>query len=70
MQRVQRMEANANLTQVKGLGRSWAWSDLVAADAAQLKMFDDLSDSMPCGCYDGEGSDSALPNDQAHSADQ
>jgi hypothetical protein len=66
MQRVQHMEANANLTQVKGLGRSWAWSDLVAAEAAQLKLFDDLSDSMPCGCYDGEGPDFTQPLELTH----
>lgn len=53
MDRVRRMEGNAQLTDVKGLGRSWRWSDLVDADAAQMKMFEDVVDEMPCGCYDG-----------------
>jgi len=53
MARAARMEDNAELTELKGLGRSWRWSDLVNADAAQMKLFEDLSDPMPCGCYDG-----------------
>ena len=46
------MEANAELTSVKGLGRSFAWSDLLA----QNEMFDDDYSHTPelvCGCYDG-----------------
>lgn len=51
------MERNASAaTTVKGLGRNWGWEDLVAADEAQMKLFDDLPDPVPCGCYDG-GSD-------------
>jgi len=47
------MEANANLTAIKGLGRSFAWRDLIRADAAQCKF--DFAQPMdtPCGCYDG-----------------
>ncbi len=56
MARVTRMEDNAELTEVKGLGRNWRWSDLVNADAAQMKLFEDLSDEVPCGCYDGGAS--------------
>ena len=48
------MEENAreNLTTVKGLGRNWAWSDLLATD----DMFEDEfhnSMEIACGCYDG-----------------
>ena len=46
------MEANAELTSVKGLGRGFAWRDLLA----QEELFDDGYDSTPeiaCGCYDG-----------------
>jgi hypothetical protein len=53
MERAAHMEANAELTQVKGLGRNWSWTALVNADAAQGKLFDDLAELMPCGCYDG-----------------
>jgi len=45
------MEANAELTSVKGLGRRFAWSDLLD----QAEMFDDFHNvpEMTCGCYDG-----------------
>ncbi len=47
------LESNADLTSIKGLGRSFAWRDLVRADAAQCKFdFDSIIDA-PCGCYDG-----------------
>lgn len=50
-QRCIEMEANAELTAVKGLGRSWSWTDLFN----QEKLFDDSECSIeaPCGCYDG-----------------
>jgi hypothetical protein len=44
-------------TTVKGLGRNWRWEDLVKADEQQMKMFDELPDMIPCGCYDGGASD-------------
>lgn len=46
------MEANANLTSIKGLGRRFAWADLLA----QAEMLDDdyhLTPELTCGCYDG-----------------
>jgi hypothetical protein len=44
------MEANADLTKVKGLGRSFAWADLLATD----DMFpDSFNVEIACGCYDG-----------------
>ena len=45
------IEAGAELSQVKGLGRNFAWADLLAT----ADMFGDF-DSTPelaCGCYDG-----------------
>jgi len=47
------MEQTAKCEVVKGLGRNWRWKDLVKADLAQLKLFEDLPDEVPCGCYDG-----------------
>lgn len=48
-----KMEKNANLTSIKGLGRSFAWSDLIKFSEAQFEMFPHTLES-PCGCYDGE----------------
>ena len=56
MQRAIAIENNANLTDVKGLGRDFAWRDLVNWDEKQNKLFDDSDWStaeVPCGCYDG-----------------
>jgi hypothetical protein len=51
------MERGATaLTTVVGLGRNWKWEDLVKADDAQMKLFEDLPDLVPCGCYDGGAS--------------
>ena len=48
------MEANANLTTIKGLGRDYSWAELLEFDDAQTKLFDsDYSTAeVPCGCYD------------------
>ena len=45
------MEENAQLTQVKGLGRSYSWKSLLATD----DMFDDEFSQIDqvCDCYDG-----------------
>jgi hypothetical protein len=50
------MEKNAILTDIKGLGRNYAWADLLKFDEAQTKLFDDdwSTAEVPCGCYDGE----------------
>lgn len=50
-QRAIAMEKNANLTSIKGLGRGWAWGDLLATS----DMFDDgrYTIDIACGCYDG-----------------
>lgn len=36
-------------TDVKGLGRYWSWQNIVEADEAQLKMFEEAPD-LGCGC--------------------
>jgi hypothetical protein len=49
------MEKNANLTHIAGLGRSFAWGDLLATS----DMFPDefhYTPEMSCDCYDGEAS--------------
>lgn len=46
------MEKNAQLTTVKGLGRNFAWADLIRADRAQIDMFKSNIE-IDCGCYDG-----------------
>lgn len=46
------MEQNANLTHISGLGRQFAWKDLIATD----EMFPDdynYTPEMACECYDG-----------------
>lgn len=48
------MEANAELTEIVGLGRSFAWGDLYKADDDQAKLFEDLTFSRCDICYDGE----------------
>jgi len=55
MARALEMEKNAKLDSIKGLGRNFAWNDLVYADDQQAKLFDtDWSTAeVPCGCYDG-----------------
>ena len=45
------MEKNAKLTIVSGLGRSFAWSDLLATDDMFSDQYHDIAQT--CGCYDG-----------------
>jgi hypothetical protein len=52
-ERAIKMEKNAHLTSVVGLGRNWKWEDLIRSDANQMKLFEDVPDEVPCGCYDG-----------------
>ncbi len=54
MKRALKLEANAELTSIKGLGRNYAWKDLVKADEQQIKLFKETN--LPetiCSCYDG-----------------
>lgn len=43
------MEANAELTTIRGLGRKWSWRDVLDADDAQIKMFQDPPEQT-CAC--------------------
>ena len=52
LKRALEMEKNAELTAIKGLGRNWAWQDLVKYDNAQGDLFKTPQET-PCGCYDG-----------------
>ena len=54
MARALAMEANAELTAAKGLGRSFAWRDLIAWNEAQIDMFAESPVEIDCGCYDGQ----------------
>ena len=42
-----------NLETVKGLGRKWTWENLVAADRAQLRLFEDNQAPLCDACFDG-----------------
>lgn len=48
------IERNAELTEVKGLGRSFAWGDLYEALDRQQDLFAESPVEIDCGCYDGE----------------
>lgn len=52
LQRALDMEAQANLTNVKGLARSWAWRELVKFDDDQRKLFA-FAPEIACECLDG-----------------
>lgn len=53
MKRALAMEAQAELTSVKGLGRSFGWKEFLDnQDAPDL--FSDAGKEMDCGCYDGD----------------
>jgi hypothetical protein len=53
--RVKAMEANAKdkMIELKGLGRQYAWTDLINADESQTKLFEDVDLFLPpCECID------------------
>lgn len=50
LDRALRMESQAEVTMVKGLGRSFAWRDVCHADDQQLSLF---APEILCACYDG-----------------
>lgn len=56
------MESNAKLQTIAGLGRRFSWRNLVRADDAQARLFDD-SPGIPCACFDG---DSPTPMSEPH----
>lgn len=45
--------AAGNLQTVKGLGRNWSWKNLINADKAQLRLFDDVQAPLCDSCFDG-----------------
>jgi hypothetical protein len=51
LERAIAMEQRAQLTTVKGLGRSFSWKSFIENDLAQDRI--DFSADIPCGCYDG-----------------
>jgi len=44
-----RLEQNADITSIKGLGRTFAWVNVIKANQEQLRMFPDHQE-MPCAC--------------------
>ena len=47
------MERNAELVTVKGLGRNWAWEDLIRDNENQLQLnLDHYTPDIACGCVD------------------
>ena len=54
IQRVKFIESNAkNKVEMAGLGRDYAWTDLLNADESQMKLFEDLDlFQSPCECVD------------------
>ena len=56
MRRALAIEANAETTSIKGLGRDWSWESLIRAYEDQGDLFSGFRDrltDMPCGCHDG-----------------
>jgi hypothetical protein len=53
MQRALAIEAGAVQTDMAGLGRNFAWADVLKADEMQLKLIPDITNDAPCGCHDG-----------------
>ncbi|ODS23554.1 hypothetical protein AB835_08045 [Candidatus Endobugula sertula] len=45
------MEQNAELTSIKGLGRTWSWEDLLRTK--EVFGFPDRFSQMPCDCFEG-----------------
>lgn len=52
----QAAQAAGKLQTVVGLGRNWTWRSVAEADACQLDMFRDTTET-PCGCHDGDEDD-------------
>ena len=54
LKRAIKLETNAKLTTIKGLGRRYSWEELIMADEQQVKLLEetDLPETI-CSCYDG-----------------
>jgi Phosphoadenosine phosphosulfate reductase family len=50
LERALRIEANAELTSVKGLGRRFAWRDLINGSQIDIS----VTPEIPCMCFDGD----------------
>lgn len=46
------MEKNASLTEIKGLGRSWSWTEMLKIDDMFSEDYKQFSGT-DCGCHDG-----------------
>ena len=46
------LEENAQLRQIKGLGRTWAWGDLDKMTPLEQVLFDSQQNSRSCACID------------------
>ena len=51
LDRALKIESNAELTHIKGLGRNYSWANLVKSDEMQTNFLNYIDE--PCGCYDG-----------------
>jgi hypothetical protein len=51
-ERAIKLEQNADLTKMKGLGRNWSWKELIEYDKAQSDIFE-TTIGIPCDCWDG-----------------
>lgn len=51
MDRAIRMEENAELTNAKGLGRTFSWKSVIATDDMFPELYNNTE--IACGCYDG-----------------
>lgn len=47
------IEQNADLSSIKGLGRSFSWKEVIDYNNAQQDFFGESCISIDCGCYDG-----------------
>lgn len=54
MERALQMESNAQLTNVKGLGRGFSWRDFLDHHDRNPELFSDAGKEMDCACYDGD----------------
>lgn len=53
LSRALKMEEQANLTSIKGLGRSFSWREFLDKQD-EPDLFSDAGKDMDCGCYDGD----------------
>ena len=54
MARALKMEDRANLTSIKGLGRSFSWRSFIESQNQSLEVYSDAGKAVDCGCYDGD----------------